>query len=108
MRDRLARGFGADADTASGRATSPLLDQLEERAAGLEADNTRLREHIAELEGSLRESSETLEAARAMNRELMAEINRPPATRFSTCACNAGSDNDPQPAAAKPPPQSRV
>ena len=76
LRDRLARQLGADADIAVGRATSPLLDQLEQQAADLQADNARLREQIAGLQDALRESSETLQAARAMNRELMAEINR--------------------------------
>jgi chromosome segregation ATPase len=76
LRDRLARQLGAEADTATGRALSPLLEQLEQRAADLEAGNARLRERIAELQDALRESGETLEAARAMNRELMAEINR--------------------------------
>ena len=77
LRDRLARQLGADADIAAGRAASPLLDQLEQQAAGLQADNARLREQIAGLQDALRESSQTLDAARAMNRELMAEINRP-------------------------------
>ena len=76
LRDRLARQLGADADIAAGRAASPLLDQLEQQAAGLQADNARLREQIAGLQDALRESSQTLDAARAMNRELMAEINR--------------------------------
>jgi len=77
LRDRLARQLGANADIAAGRASSPLLDQLEQQAADLQADNARLREQIAGLHEALRESSETLQAARAMNRELMAEINRP-------------------------------
>lgn len=77
MRERLARGFGAEADTANGRATSPLIDQLEQRAADLEADNAQLRQDVAKLERNLREANDTLDAARAMNRELMAEINRP-------------------------------
>lgn len=76
LRDRLARQLGADADIAAGRATSPLLDQLEQQAADLHADNARLRDQIAGLQKAFRESSETLQAARAMNRELMAEINR--------------------------------
>ncbi len=77
MRERLARGFGAEADTANGRATSPLIDQLEQRAADLEADNAQLRQDVAKLERDLREANDTLDAARAMNRELMADINRP-------------------------------
>jgi DNA repair exonuclease SbcCD ATPase subunit len=54
----------------------PLIDQLEDRAAELEADNHRLRESVSQLQTELRQLTETLEAARAMNRELMNEINR--------------------------------
>ena len=78
LRDRLARELGAEADAASGRAASPLLDELQDRVADLEADNAQLRGRIAELEQALRETSDTLDAARAMNRELMTEINRSP------------------------------
>jgi hypothetical protein len=83
LRDRLAHQLGAETDNATGRVASPLLDQLEQQAADLDADNARLRQRIAELEDALRESNDTLEAARAMNRELMTEINRPeqPQTR---------------------------
>ena len=63
-------------DTASGRASPSLLDQLEQQTFELHAENLRLRQRIEELKSALRESNETLEAARAMNRELMAEINR--------------------------------
>ena len=60
--------------------TSPgsrsLLDQLEQRGAELEADNHRQRQRIAQLDSEVRELTETLDAARAMNRELMGEINR--------------------------------
>lgn len=76
LRDRLARQLGSDADLARGRALSPLLDQLEQRAADLEADNNRQRQRIAQLEAEARELTDTLEAARAMNRELMSELNR--------------------------------
>ncbi len=76
LRERLARGFGAEADTANGRATSPLDDRLEQQAADLEADNAQLRQDVVKLQGDLREANDTLDAARAMNRELMAKINR--------------------------------
>jgi len=76
LRDRLARQLGADADIARGRAMSPVLDQLEQRAAGLEADNHRLRRRITQLEGDMHELTDTLDAARAMNRELIGELNR--------------------------------
>ena len=71
--------FGAD--LARGMALAPVLDELEQRAAELEADNHRQREQIVRLEADARELTETLEAARAMNRELMTELNRPWETR---------------------------
>jgi chromosome segregation ATPase len=76
LRDRLARQLGADADLARGQALSPLLDQLEQRAADLESDNNRQRQRIARLEAEVRELTDNLEAARAMNRELMSGLNR--------------------------------
>lgn len=101
LRDRLARGLGAEADAAAGRAASPVLDQLEERAADLEADNAQLRQRIAELEEALHESSETLNAARAVNRELMTEINRPaqgaPAESPTTATRRAQPNRRPSP-----------
>ncbi len=63
---------------------SPLLDQLEQRNAELEADNHRQQRRISQLENELRELSENLDAARALNRELMSELNRktpPPSLR---------------------------
>ena len=74
LRDRLGRQLGAGPDAARGHAS--LLDQLEQRGAELEADNHRQRHRIAQLDAEVRELAETLEAARAMNRELMNEINR--------------------------------
>lgn len=76
LREQLARLLGAQTDAASGRSTSPVLERLEEQIASLEADNARLRDQVHELESTLRESSDTLAAARTLNRELMAEINR--------------------------------
>jgi hypothetical protein len=76
LREQLSRQLGAQSDAASGRSTSPLLEQLEERTVSLETDNARLRDQVRELESALGESNETLEAAREVNRELMAEINR--------------------------------
>ncbi len=76
LRDSLARQLGAEADIARGRLTSPLIDQLEDRAAELETDNHLLRASVSQLETELRELTETLEAVRAMNRELMTDINR--------------------------------
>lgn len=40
LRDRLARQLGAEADTATGRTTQPLLDQLEQQAAELQVPTT--------------------------------------------------------------------
>lgn len=76
LRQRLARQLGADADLARGNTTRPMLDQLEERSAELEADNHTLRQRVAQLQGELSERTDTLDAARAMNRELMNELNR--------------------------------
>lgn len=82
LRKRLARQLGAEADAARGLALAPALDELEQRAAELEAENHRQREQIARLDADGRELADTLEAARAMNRELMNELNRqPPPTR---------------------------
>lgn len=75
LQERLGRHLGAGADAARGQAVGPLLDQLEQRAAELEADNHHQRQRIAHLEAETRELTETLDAARAMNRELMSELN---------------------------------
>jgi uncharacterized coiled-coil protein SlyX len=76
LQGRLSRHLGADADAAREEGHRPLLDGLEERAAELESDNHRQRRRIAELEAEVGELTETLEVARSMNRELMAELNR--------------------------------
>jgi chromosome segregation ATPase len=82
LRKRLARQLGTEADAARGLALAPALDELEHRAAELEAENHRQRDQIARLDADGRELADTLEAARAMNRELMNELNRrPPPTR---------------------------
>ena len=77
LRDRVSHQLGAQADAASGRASASLINQLEQQTIELQADNLRLQQTIEQLEGALRETNDTLEAARTMNRELMAEINRP-------------------------------
>jgi chromosome segregation ATPase len=76
LRQRLTRSLGTEADIARGRATAPLLDQLEDRAAELEADNHQLRRRVTELETELRETVDSLCAARAANRDLINMINR--------------------------------
>jgi chromosome segregation ATPase len=76
MRQRLARSLGTEADIARGRATAPLLDHLEDQASQLEADNHQLRRKVTELETELRDTVDSLDAARAANRDLMNMINR--------------------------------
>jgi hypothetical protein len=83
LRVRLSRQLGAAADAARDETLSPALDQLELRASDLEADNHQQHLRIVQLEAEARELNETLEAARAMNRELMGELNRT-ATRAET------------------------
>lgn len=76
LRERLALQLGGEADVARGQALSPLLDELEQRTAELEADNHRQARRITQLEAATGELTETLAAARIMNRELMSELNR--------------------------------
>ncbi|HTW06620.1 MAG TPA: DUF6262 family protein [Acidimicrobiales bacterium] len=76
LRERLTRHLGADADIARGEALSPLLDQLEQRNAELESENHRQQKRIRQLENDTRELNENLDAARAVNRELISELNR--------------------------------
>jgi DNA-binding protein H-NS len=78
LQQRLSRHLGAAADAARGEAVIPLLDQLEQRAAELEADSHRQQQRIIQLEAEIQELTETVAAARAMNRELMSELNRNP------------------------------
>jgi chromosome segregation ATPase len=84
LRDRLARDLATTSDIARGRAASPVMDRLEERAADLETDNARLRQQVGRLEADTRELSENLEAARDMNRELMNAVNRRGQNRADT------------------------
>jgi predicted RNase H-like nuclease (RuvC/YqgF family) len=76
LHERLSRNLGAGADIARGEALSPLLDQLEQRNAELESDNHRQQKRIHQLESDTRELNENLDAARAVNRELISELNR--------------------------------
>ena len=76
LRERLSRHLGAGADIARGEALSPLLDQLEQRNAELEYDNHRQQKRIRQLESDTCELNENLDAARAVNRELITELNR--------------------------------
>ena len=70
LRQRLVRHLGAEADVARGMALAPALDELEQRAGELEAENQRQSQRIARLETEARELAETLHAARTMNRGL--------------------------------------
>jgi len=76
LRERLSRQLGAAADAIRDETLSPVRDELERRATDLEAENHQQHLRTAQLEAEVRELSETLEAARAMNRELMGELNR--------------------------------
>ena len=78
LRTRLARDLGARADLARSGNHGLLIDQSEQRCAELEADNAGLRKRVAMLEAETAELAETLDAARAMNRELMGAVNRSP------------------------------
>jgi hypothetical protein len=62
--ERLARQLGAD-DLARGHTMRPMLDQLRERCAELEADNHTLRQRVTKPEGELSERTDTRDAARA-------------------------------------------
>lgn len=75
-RARRHRHLGAVADVARGEDLSPLHEHLEQRTAELEADNHGQRQRVAQLEIQARELTDTLEAARAVNRELMTELIR--------------------------------
>jgi len=63
-------------EAARGRAIAPLLDRLEDRAAELETDNHQLHRRITNLEAELRDTADSLHAARAANRDLMNMLNR--------------------------------
>jgi chromosome segregation ATPase len=76
LRERLSRHLGAGADIARAEALSPLLDQLEQRNAELESEIHRQQKRVRQLESDTRELNENLDAARAVNRELISELNR--------------------------------
>jgi len=78
LRARLACDLGARADLARSGNHGLLLDQSEQRCTELEADNAHLRKQVAVLKAQTTELVETLDAARAMNRELMGAVNRSP------------------------------
>lgn len=76
LRDRLARNLGAEGDLARGRFATTMLDEAEQRAAQLAADNIALHKQVAQLGADLREAHDSLGAARAANRDLMNMLNR--------------------------------
>lgn len=92
LHQRVERQLGAEADAARGLTLAPALDELEQRAGELEAQNHQHRQHIARLEAEGRELAETLEAARAMNREMMSELNRRPPTKQTARRSFSGGD----------------
>jgi len=55
LHERLTHQLGADADLVRGREISPLLAQIEQRAAELETDNHRLRQQITQLNSDVRD-----------------------------------------------------
>lgn len=81
LRRQLAHHLGARADNARGQDANPLLAGLEQRAAELEADNHRLRRQTTRQDDQIRDLSDTLDAARATNRDLMSQLNRQSASR---------------------------
>ncbi len=76
LRQSLARTLGADADRARGRATTPMLDELEHRAAELEVANVEMRREVSQLTTQLQDAHDSLDAARVANRDLMSLLNR--------------------------------
>src|SRR5664279_5524663 len=67
-----------------------MLDQLEDRAAELETDNHALHQRLTQLERERDELADTLNAARAMNRELMNQLNREATTLMATSSHQRG------------------
>lgn len=53
-----------------------MLDDVENRAAELESANVELRRDVSVLRSELREASDSLEASRVSNRDLMGLLNR--------------------------------
>lgn len=76
LRQRLCLALGSDADVARGRATAPLVNDLEDRAAELETDNAALRRQVSKLTTEAQEANDSLDAARVANRDLMNLLNR--------------------------------
>jgi hypothetical protein len=68
LEKRLSEALGEQAWRATGLGQSPDLDQLREQAASLQQQNIGLRL-------TLEERDQELSAARAANRELMAQLN---------------------------------
>jgi chromosome segregation ATPase len=74
LQARLALDLGARGEAYYAR--TPERADLEQKVAQAETENGELRERVFELEGRLQEADEALEAARSLNRELMAVLNR--------------------------------
>jgi len=73
LRDRLSEQLGDQALRESGLGGPDATEQLKRRVSELE-------QHAAELRGLLADRTDELDAARATNRELMTQLNRPTPT----------------------------
>jgi Family of unknown function (DUF6262) len=74
LEGRLSELLGEQVFRASGLGAPDNIEQLHRRINALDQDNALLREEVASLEVASLE--EDLSAARAVNRKLLAEINR--------------------------------
>jgi transposase-like protein len=80
LETRLSELLGEQAWRATGLGAPTDIDQLQQRILTLE-------QQIVELRLQLEERDQDLAAARAANRELMAQLNVSPADRLKTSAC---------------------
>lgn len=76
LRRRLEQNLGDDLDHRLTQPHGARLEELEQRALQLSVENTDLRRQLDQAEATLEEHRDSLDAARTMNRELMARINR--------------------------------
>ena len=71
LRSRVALTFGAEADAANGQHLGAVTAELEQRVTVLVQENGGLRRRVSELDATIRDLTDTLDAARAANRDLM-------------------------------------
>ncbi|MFV8133005.1 hypothetical protein [Streptomyces syringium] len=69
LEERLSKALGEAAWRASGLGAPDSIDELNSRITSLE-------QQVTDLQGKLQERDDDLTAARAANRELMAQFNR--------------------------------